>query len=93
MRSTKARIEQTIKGSAAARPRLNKNLILRVPDELHDKLAQMAETMSAEMPGYRVTVSDVARGILEWGTKDRPQTYAQFPYRNAPDDDGKKEGI
>jgi hypothetical protein len=27
--------------------------------------------MSAEMPGHRVTVSDVARSILEFGLKDR----------------------
>jgi hypothetical protein len=67
---------------------MNKNLILRVPKDLHDKLAQRAETMNAEMPGYRVTVSNVARGILEWGIKERPPNYAQFPYRDAPETEG-----
>jgi hypothetical protein len=51
-------------------------------------LSQMAEVMNAEMPRYRVTVSDVARGILEWGVKERPPHHAQFPYRDAPDEEG-----
>ena len=44
------------------------------------------------MPGYRVTVSDVARGI-----KERPPHFhnfdAQFAYRDVPDEEGKEEGI
>ena len=59
-------------------------------------LAQMAEAMNAEMPSYRVTISDVARGILEWGIKERPSHYGnfdgQFDGRDAPDDEGKEEG-
>jgi hypothetical protein len=84
-RTLKAKIEDTIK-DAVRQPRMSKNLILRVPTELHNKLAKMAETMNAEMPGYRVTVSDVARGILEWGIKERPPSYARFAYRDAPDE-------
>lgn len=87
-RTLKAKIEGTIK-DAVRQPRMTKNLILRVPTELHDKLAKMAETMNAEMPGYRVTVSDVARGILEWGIKERPQRYPSYgQYRDAPDEKG-----
>jgi hypothetical protein len=87
--TTKAKIEEAIKDGVSARqPRMNKNLILRVPDEMHDKLAQMAKTMNAEMPGYRVTVSDVARGILEWGIKERKSHYARFSYRDALDEKG-----
>jgi hypothetical protein len=87
--TTKAKIEEAIKDGVSARqPRMNKNLILRVPDEMHNKLAKMAETMNAEMPGYRVTVSDVARGILEWGIKERKSHYGRFTYRDAPDEKG-----
>jgi hypothetical protein len=72
MVTTKDQIGQRIKRDLSSRaPVMNKNLILRVPDELHAKLAAMAQEMSAEMPGHRVTVSDVARSILEFGLKDR----------------------
>jgi hypothetical protein len=69
---TKDQIGQRIKRDLSSRPPvMNKNLILRVPDELHAKLATMAQEMGAEMPGHRVTISDVARSILEHALKDR----------------------
>jgi hypothetical protein len=87
MATTKERIGQKIKNDLASRPMMSKNLVLRVPDELHQKLAEMAKEMSEEMPGHRVTISDVARGIIEWGLKDRKQTYGRFAYRDAPDEE------
>ena len=59
-------------------------------------LAQMAEAINAEMLSYRVAVSDVARGILEWGIKERPPHFHNFDGwfdgRDAPDEERKEEG-
>lgn len=72
MPTTKEQIGQKIKKDVIGRPPvMTKNLIVRVPGELHDKLKEMAQAMNLEMPGHRVTVSDVARGILEFGIRER----------------------
>jgi hypothetical protein len=47
---------------------MGKNLIVRVTDEMHEKLAQMAQEMSAELPGHRVTIK---KGV-------DPETVVQF---------------
>jgi hypothetical protein len=41
----------------------------------------------------RYHARQIERGILEWGIKERPPNYARFPYRDAPDEEGKEEGI
>jgi hypothetical protein len=88
MATTKDLIGKKIKNDLTSRPMMSKNLVLRVPDELHQKLAEMAKQMSEEMPGHRVTISDVARGIIEWGLKDRKPTYRGFDSRDDPDEEG-----
>jgi hypothetical protein len=92
MVSTKEHIGRKIRSDVASRqPAMTKNLIVRVSDEMHEKLAQIAREMTAEMPGHRVTISDVARGIIEFGIKDRAPTYRRS--RDEIEQEGKKEGI
>jgi hypothetical protein len=67
-------VENKIKQAIGERAPMKRNLIVRMGDELHDQLAELARKMSEEMPGKRVTVSNVARIILEHGVRARKNT-------------------
>jgi hypothetical protein len=82
-KTTKERIEKNILSSISARPPvMSKNLIVRVTEEMHDKLAELADEMSKELPGRKATISDVARGILDYGLWERRLRYGAWAYRD-----------
>ena len=84
----KETIAKQVKTTAQARKRMSRNLIVRVSDELYEKLESAAAEMTAEIPGRNTTVSDVARGILEVGLKDRPPTYSSVRRAAKSDEEG-----
>lgn len=69
--STREIVEHKIKKTVAQRSAMKRNLIVRMPDELYAQLEALSQKMTDEMPGKRVTVSDVARIILEHGLRFR----------------------
>jgi hypothetical protein len=71
-------IDRRVKENVEGRKRMTRNLIVRVPDELYSRMEALADEMTRKMPGRKTTISDVARGILEVGLKDRPLTYSSF---------------
>jgi hypothetical protein len=82
MATVKEQIENRIKDEVESRAAMSKNLVVRIPNEMHAQLTQMAQQMSEEIPGRRTTISDVARGILEYALKDRRRTFGAWAYRN-----------
>jgi hypothetical protein len=87
----KETITRQVKTAAQARKPMTKNLIVRVSQEMYEKLEAAAAAMTEEIPGRNTTVSDIARGILEVGLKERPVTWSQM--KRAEAEREKKEGI
>jgi Cu/Ag efflux pump CusA len=86
--TTREIVEHKIKKAISARSPMKRNLIVRMPDELHNQLEEIAQKMTKEMPGKRVTVSDVARILLEHGVrlkKAGPHKRAEILERNSKD--------
>jgi hypothetical protein len=71
VRTTREVVENKIKKIVSERAPMKRNLIVRMGDDLHNQLKELAEKMTEEMPGKRVTVSDIARIILEHGVRNR----------------------
>jgi hypothetical protein len=74
----KETIARQVKTAVAARKPMTKNLIVRVSEELYAKLEEAAAEMTKNIPGRNTTVSDIARGILEVGLKDRRPTWSSM---------------
>jgi|SRR5688572_28943342 len=83
MSTVKKPIEDRIKDEIAARAPMSKNLVVRIPAEMHAHLALIAEKMTEEIPGRRTTISDVARGILEYALKEQRPQFGAWAYREA----------
>jgi hypothetical protein len=63
-----ATLEEQISARLMRQKAMSRSLVVRVSDELHDKLKGLAERTQAAM-GTRVTVSDIARAIMEEGAE------------------------
>jgi hypothetical protein len=63
-----ATLEEQISARLIRQKAMNRSLVVRVSDELHDKLKGLAERTQAAT-GTRVTVSDIARAIMEEGAE------------------------
>jgi predicted transcriptional regulator len=66
MSTTEARIGARLAGRKA----MTRSLVVRVSDELHQKLQELAEKVSTKT-SRKATVSDVARAVLEEATENK----------------------
>jgi predicted transcriptional regulator len=58
------RIIDRIEAHARTR-RMSRSMTIRISEEMHQRLAELAAAMSDKIPGRMTTVSDVARAVLE----------------------------
>jgi hypothetical protein len=76
--------EDRISTRLADRKAMTRSLVVRVPDDLHEKLQELAEKVRAKT-GRKTTLSDVARAVLEDATESKgvpPSTFLAFPKFN-----------
>jgi hypothetical protein len=62
--------EDRIGARVAAKKTMTRSLVVRVSEDLHEKLKHLTEKVAAKH-GTKVTISDVARAVLEEATATR----------------------
>jgi hypothetical protein len=89
-KTLKDRINDAIVDEAQSHVAMTKNLVVRVPESMHAQLVMIAQQMTKEIPGRRTTISDVARGILEFALRDRPAGWPVHLLPHQPTSESKK---